>query len=88
MKIETAANLEPITRMKSGFSGIAPSQNARGFESLESAILACPTVAFVSIKKRRESLIQCGFDGTKPITTRLLKKLAVLQIFRKSVSRL
>ena len=58
------------------------------FESLESAIPACPTVAFVSTWKHLKSLILCGFDGAKPMASGLLKKPAALQVFRKSVSRL
>jgi hypothetical protein len=45
-------------------------------------------MAFVSVWKRRKSLISCGFDGTKPLASELLKKSAALQVFRKSVSRL
>jgi hypothetical protein len=44
------------------------------FESLEMAFPGCLKAAFVSVWKRRKSLISCGFDGTNPLVSGLLKE--------------
>ena len=79
---ESCCSQRPVAE-KVGFEPTGPVKGLLDFESLEMTFLGCPTVAFVSTWKRRKSLILCGFGGTHPMATRLLKKLAFCRFSEK-----